>query len=147
MTEIEYRKLMIDTIRADDYEDKEPLLELLKFSTLRFEKTNVFTRNLWNHFQEYIPYRRLFVYSSCLTVMMFRQSSECFSNSLFTAAIVVVSCSVWSGRTWILRTTRLKSAERPTTQKQMAFIPTRQRQRNLKERRNIRSTLWICCGS
>lgn len=54
MTEIEYRKLMIDTIRADDYEDKEPLLELLKFSTLRFEKTNVFTRNLWNHFQEYI---------------------------------------------------------------------------------------------
>ena len=54
MTELEYRKLLIDTIRADDYEDKESLLELLKIATLRFEKTNVFTRNLWNHFQEYI---------------------------------------------------------------------------------------------
>ncbi len=61
--------------------------------------------------------------------------------------LAVVSCSVWSGRTWILKTTRLKSAERPTTPEQMAFIPTRQRQRNLKEHRNIRSTLWICCGS
>ena len=39
MTELEYRKLLIDTIRADDYEDKESLLELLKIATLRFEKT------------------------------------------------------------------------------------------------------------
>ena len=54
MTEIEYRKLLIDSVRAGDYPEKDGLLELLNICSLRFEKTNIFTRNLWNHFQEYI---------------------------------------------------------------------------------------------
>ena len=54
MTEIEYRKLLIDSVRAGDYSEKDGLLELLNICSLRFEKTNIFTRNLWNHFQEYI---------------------------------------------------------------------------------------------
>lgn len=54
MTENEYKKLLIETVRVGDYEDKEPLIELLKITTLRFEKTNAFTRNLWNHCKEYI---------------------------------------------------------------------------------------------
>ncbi len=39
MTENEYRRLLIDTVRVGDYTDKYALLELLKISTLRFEKT------------------------------------------------------------------------------------------------------------
>ena len=54
MTEIEYRKLLIDSVRAGDYVEKDDLLELLKISSLRFEKTNVFTKHLWNHCREYI---------------------------------------------------------------------------------------------
>lgn len=54
MTETEYRKLLIDTVRAGKYAKKEELLELLKISLLRFEKTQIFTRRLWNHYQEYI---------------------------------------------------------------------------------------------
>ena len=54
MTEAEYRKLLIDTVRAGEYSEKSALLELLKISSLRFERTNVFTRHLWNHCQEYI---------------------------------------------------------------------------------------------
>lgn len=45
MTEIEYRKLLIDSVRAGDYPEKDGLLELLKICSLRFEKTNIFTRN------------------------------------------------------------------------------------------------------
>ena len=54
MTQIEYRRLLIDSVRAGDYEDKDALLELLNICSLRFERTNVFTRNLWNHCKEYI---------------------------------------------------------------------------------------------
>lgn len=54
MTESEYRKLLIDTVRAGKYAKKEELLELLKISLLRFERTQIFTRRLWNHYQEYI---------------------------------------------------------------------------------------------
>ena len=54
MNENEYKKLLIDTIRADNYEEKDTLLDLIKISTLRFEKTSEFTRNLWNHCKEYI---------------------------------------------------------------------------------------------
>ncbi|MCM1104674.1 MAG: hypothetical protein NC409_11295 [Clostridium sp.] len=49
MTEIEYRKLLMDLVRAGDYAEKDELLELLNICSLRFEKTNAFTRNLWNH--------------------------------------------------------------------------------------------------
>lgn len=54
MTETEYRKLLIDSVRAGEYPEKDALLDLLKISSLRFEKTNAFTRHLWNHCQEYI---------------------------------------------------------------------------------------------
>ena len=54
MTETEYRKLLIDSVRAGEYPEKDDLLDLLKISSLRFEKTNALTRHLWNHCQEYI---------------------------------------------------------------------------------------------
>ena len=54
MTETEYRKLLIDSVRAGEYPEKDALLDLLKISSLRFEKTNAFTRHLWDHCQEYI---------------------------------------------------------------------------------------------
>ncbi len=54
MTEEEYKKILIDMVRAENYEKKNDLLELLKISSIMFEKTNIYTRNLWNHFQEYI---------------------------------------------------------------------------------------------
>lgn len=54
MTETEYRKLLIDSVRAGEYPEKDALLDLLKLSSLRFEKTNAFTGHLWNHCQEYI---------------------------------------------------------------------------------------------
>lgn len=40
MTETEYRKLLIDSVRAGEYPEKDALLDLLKISSLRFEKTN-----------------------------------------------------------------------------------------------------------
>lgn len=54
LTEADYRKLLIDLVRTGEYEEKDTLLELLKICTLRFEKTNAFTKNLWNHCQEFI---------------------------------------------------------------------------------------------
>ena len=54
MTEIEYRKLLIETVRAEEYAEKDALLELLKISSLKFDYTNIYTRNLWNHYKEYI---------------------------------------------------------------------------------------------
>jgi len=54
MTENEYKKLMIETIRVGDYKEKESLLELLRLVTIRFEKTGTFTGHLWNHRKEYI---------------------------------------------------------------------------------------------
>jgi hypothetical protein len=54
LTEIEYRKLIIDLVRTGDYAEKDALLELLNICSLRFERTNAFTRNLWNHCQEFI---------------------------------------------------------------------------------------------
>lgn len=54
MTEVEYRKLLIDTVRAGNYDDRDSLLELLKIVTVRFEKTGEFTRHLWNHCKEYV---------------------------------------------------------------------------------------------
>lgn len=36
MTEKQYKKLLIDTIRVEDNEDKNKIIELLKISTLSF---------------------------------------------------------------------------------------------------------------
>lgn len=54
MTEEQYRKVVIDTIRVGDYAEKDALIELLKISTFRFNKTDDFTYHLWNHGKEYI---------------------------------------------------------------------------------------------
>lgn len=46
MTEIEYQKLLIETVRAEEYVEKDALLELLKISSLKFDYTNIYTHNL-----------------------------------------------------------------------------------------------------
>ena len=38
MTETEYRKLLIDSVCAGEYPEKDALPDLLKISSLRFEK-------------------------------------------------------------------------------------------------------------
>jgi phosphatidylserine/phosphatidylglycerophosphate/cardiolipin synthase-like enzyme len=54
MTEKEFYELLIQVIRRDNYIRKNELLELLKSSNLSCDKTYQFTRNKWNHYQEYI---------------------------------------------------------------------------------------------
>ncbi|MCL5059045.1 MAG: phospholipase D-like domain-containing protein [Actinobacteria bacterium] len=54
MDEKDFLKLLIDTIRVEDYADKDKLIALLKLTVIRFEKTGEFTRHLWNHSKEYI---------------------------------------------------------------------------------------------
>ncbi len=54
LTETEYRKLLIETVRIGDYTEKDDLLELLKISSIIFEKTGEFTKHLWNHYKEFI---------------------------------------------------------------------------------------------
>jgi phosphatidylserine/phosphatidylglycerophosphate/cardiolipin synthase-like enzyme len=54
MNEKEFRKLLIDTVRYGNQADKDKILELLKITELRFEKTGQFTRHLWNHYQEFL---------------------------------------------------------------------------------------------
>ena len=50
----EFLKLVIETIQVEDYEQKDDLVELLKVATLKFQKTDEFTRQLWNHCKEYM---------------------------------------------------------------------------------------------
>lgn len=54
MTEKEFYELLIEVIRRDNYVRKIELLELLKSSNLSCDKTWQYTRNKWNHYQEYI---------------------------------------------------------------------------------------------
>lgn len=54
VTEKEFYELLIQVIRRDNYIRKNELLELLKSSDLSCDKTYQFTRNKWNHYQEYI---------------------------------------------------------------------------------------------
>ena len=49
-----YKKLLIDTIKIGDNSDKDRIIELLRLVTVHFEQTGTFTRNLWNHYAEYI---------------------------------------------------------------------------------------------
>ena len=50
----DFKKLLIDTVKADDNPNKEQILPLLELVTVRNEQTGEFTRNLWNHCKEYI---------------------------------------------------------------------------------------------
>ena len=54
MQEKDFKKLLIDTIRVGNNEDKDKIVSLLRMTDIRFEKTNVYTRNLWNHYKEYV---------------------------------------------------------------------------------------------
>lgn len=54
MQEKEFKKLLVDTIRYGNNPNKDIILELLKITQIRFEKTGAFTRHLWNHYQEYL---------------------------------------------------------------------------------------------
>lgn len=55
MTEIEYKKLLIDMISVGDYEKKEEVISLLKICSVTFEKTGAFAYSgIWNQCKEYI---------------------------------------------------------------------------------------------
>ena len=54
MTESSFKKLLIDYIRTGNHPDKDGIIALLKVSTIRFEKTGQFTKQLWNHYWEYV---------------------------------------------------------------------------------------------
>ena len=54
MDEKEFLKLVIETVQVEDYEQKDDLIDLLKIATLKFQKTDEFTRRLWNHCNEYV---------------------------------------------------------------------------------------------
>lgn len=55
MTELQFKKLLIDTIKLDDNPNSNEVCELLKIATFRFEKTGQFAyRGVWDQRQEYI---------------------------------------------------------------------------------------------
>lgn len=54
MTEKQYKKLLIDTIQIEDNEDKDKIIELLKISTISFQKEYEFTYHLPDHRKEHI---------------------------------------------------------------------------------------------
>ncbi|WP_312444563.1 phospholipase D-like domain-containing protein [Lacrimispora sp.] len=54
MQEKDFKKLLIDTIKVGDNGYKDEIVSLLRISDLQFEKTNVYTKNLWNHYKEYV---------------------------------------------------------------------------------------------
>ncbi|MDL2249639.1 phospholipase D-like domain-containing protein [Lachnospiraceae bacterium OttesenSCG-928-J05] len=54
MQERDFKKLLIETVKIGDHQDKDRIIELLRLITVHFEKTGTFTRHLWNHCEEYI---------------------------------------------------------------------------------------------
>lgn len=55
MTESEFKQLMIDTVSVENYAQKNELIELLRITTVTFEKTRQFTgKNVWNQRDENI---------------------------------------------------------------------------------------------
>lgn len=54
MTEKEFQRLLIEMIKRGNHFQKNKILELLDRSNLSCDKTSVFTRRKWNHYQEYI---------------------------------------------------------------------------------------------
>lgn len=47
MTEDQFLKTMIETIKYDDYEKKEEMLTILRNSAIYFDKTSSFTTRSW----------------------------------------------------------------------------------------------------
>ena len=56
MTEAQFMKTLIETIKYDEYENKDELLGILRNSIIRFDKTNKFTSKSWQ-FYEFIDLR------------------------------------------------------------------------------------------
>ena len=55
MNELQFKKLLIDTIKIGDEPNKEEIIDLLKLVSIRFEKTGQFAyRGVWNQCQEFI---------------------------------------------------------------------------------------------
>ena len=55
MTELQFKKLLIDSIQIDHNIHKNEIIELLKMVTVRFEKTGQFARRgVWNQCMEFI---------------------------------------------------------------------------------------------
>ena len=55
MNELQFKKLLIDTIKIGNEPNKDEIVELLKLVSVRFEKTGQFAyRGVWNQCQEYI---------------------------------------------------------------------------------------------
>lgn len=54
MTEKEFQRLLIEMVRRNNHPEKKQLLNILERASLSCDKTNVYTRQKWNHYQEYI---------------------------------------------------------------------------------------------
>ncbi len=54
VTEKDFKKLLIDCIERDSHPDKNVIIELLKRSNLKFNKTNDYTQRKWDHYKEFI---------------------------------------------------------------------------------------------
>jgi hypothetical protein len=54
MTEKEFQRLLIEMVKRNNHPNKKQLLDILERASLSCDKTSVFTRQKWNHFQEYI---------------------------------------------------------------------------------------------
>lgn len=47
MNELQFLKTMIETVKYDDFENKDSLLAILRNSIITYTKTNSFTAKLW----------------------------------------------------------------------------------------------------
>lgn len=56
MTEIQFMKTMIETIKYDEYDKKDELLTILRNSMILFDKSSAFTRKSWQCY-EYVDLR------------------------------------------------------------------------------------------
>jgi len=54
MSEKEFQQLLLEMIKRGTNPNKKTILDILSRSSLSCDKTSTFTRNKWNHFQEYI---------------------------------------------------------------------------------------------
>lgn len=54
MTEKEFHALLLEMVKRGNHPQKTKIIELLSRSSLSCDKTEIFTRRKWNHFQEYI---------------------------------------------------------------------------------------------
>lgn len=51
MTEDQFMKTMIETIKYDEYDRKDELLTILRNSLIKFDKTSAFTKKSWQCYE------------------------------------------------------------------------------------------------